>query len=278
MERNVVISCIISKDALSEFMLLKTSIELFHNCKWYVAVDAYCEEKISHFNNVKTYTLIKDVVFKHGVKDVSDNVDFYEMLKTKFEVTRYALSENNYTIFLDTDMVFFNPIEKEIINIINEKIVDIILTPHYTLDKVNEDRVGIYNAGMFMVNNMDLINQWEKLCNSLDNIYYEQPPLERVVENYRCMLLPINYNIGWWKFKPNFSEFRYKYLCLNNDGRIHFMSKEAVNFHLHTLKRLPYDNYGSILWDKICNLLEESDQNDYQIILDYFREHSYESL
>jgi len=260
------ICSIVTKDAYEEFLLMKKSIEQFHVCSWYLATDSYVSKKAEGMNNVTSYRIVNDQTFTHGVKDVKSNVDFYDMLLKKFEIIKIALKENNYVIFLDTDMIFLNSIEDDLLELISNKKVDIVLTPHYTRDKLNENRVGFFNAGMFMVNNIQLIEEWQQLCLDEENQYYEQPPLEKIVELYRCIILPINYNVGWWRFKQSFGAYRYAHMDVV-DGKICLFGRPIVNIHLHTLKKLSYENYGSQLFDYILDLSNKLEKKDKVYLL-----------
>src|SRR5699024_3767608 len=119
---------------------------------------------------------------------------------------KIALKEESYAIFLDTDMIFVHKMDDNILNLVENKIVNVCVTPHFSHDRLNEARVGFYNAGMILVNKIGFIEKWEEICNSEKSMYYEQPPLEKALETETALTLPITYNMGWWRFKKGFGE------------------------------------------------------------------------
>lgn len=267
---------VVTKGVLSEFLLLKTSIEIFHNCMWFVITDRECAEVLRGIRNVNivSITKIDDETASHGVDDTGLKHNFFDLVMEKFAVTKAAISESGYGLFLDSDMLFVNRIDEHVLRCLINRDIEVILSPHYTNDKVNENRVGNFNAGMFAASNMDFILKWEEYCivHREKSLYFEQQPMEYIYKIFRTMSLPINYNIGWWRFKPNFSSHRFKYLRLDDKGQIEFYGLCAVNFHIHTLKKLRYTNNGENLMSEVFRLMKLSARPEYKKILMRYEE------
>ena len=88
--------------------------------------------------------------------------------------------------------------------------------------------------------------------------------------NFISLNLPINYNIGWWRFNRPNTQGRIELLkCV--DDKIYFGNKPAVNFHVHTLREIGYQNFGQFLVDKIVSLMEETNNKRYIDILDILK-------
>ena len=271
---NLSLSSIATKKSLSEFLLLKYSIELFHDCQWYIIADSKTNGVLQSFDNVSVVEIFStdDSQLSHGVTDVTMKSYHYDLMLAKFSATRVALRENGWALYLDADMVFVNPIEEYVFRLLKDSDVDAVLTPHYTNDKQNEMRVGIFNAGMFGVSNPDFLEKWREYCvvHREKSTYFEQQPIEFIYKIFRCLTLPINYNIGWWRFKNGFSDHRFHYISLDETGRLMFYGLPAINFHFHLLKPLLYPNNGQKLITDVIGLMSSSPLQELRNIVEKY--------
>ena len=114
-----------------------------------------------------------------------------------------------------------------------------------------------------------MINKWRYLSENHKrlNMYYEQKPLEYVQRNYITANLPIQYNIGWWRFNEASTRNRLEKLSVR-DNNIVFGDKNAVNFHVHFFKNSQM-SHGQFLVEKIVSLLGNTENNKYREILEY---------
>ncbi|SHL12859.1 hypothetical protein SAMN05444414_105183 [Roseovarius marisflavi] len=273
---NLSLSTIATKKSLSEFLLLKHSIELFHDCQWCVVADSTTESVLRSLDNVSVVEVFStdDSKLSHGVTDVTMKSYHYDLMLAKFSATKAALSENGWAVYLDADMLFVNPIDDYVFRLLKDSDVDAVLTPHYTNDKPNEMRVGIFNAGMFGVSNPEFLEKWHEYCivHRDKSTYFEQQPIEFIYKIFRCLTLPINYNIGWWRFKDGFSDHRFDYISLDEKGGLMFYGLPAINFHFHLMKPLLYPNNGQRLIQNVIDLMSSSSLQSLKSIVEKYED------
>jgi hypothetical protein len=106
------------------------------------------------------------------------------------------------------------------------------LTPHYSNNFADEGVVGFYNCGFVYIKTIDFLVEWYRLFAKRDqlNLYFEQKALELAAKKFECSILPINYNVGWWKFMNSRFEGNGSYLDLYR-GLLYGLP--IVNFHFH---------------------------------------------
>jgi hypothetical protein len=267
------VASIITEKTLSEFEVLRETFELFHsNVEWFLSCDQYCYD---HFKNseLKCFLMIESDDCDHNLLDEAKRNNWMKVMMTKFSICKKALTQDDTgVLFLDCDMVFVNPIEQKIQNLFKDKNIDAFICQHMTNNWQNEAKHGLFNAGMFYANSIDFLNAWENLSKRYKelNMYFEQQPLEYIQRNFVTVNLPINYNIGWWRF--NIPQTRGRLDLLETvDDKIKFGNFNAVNFHVHTKRDLEYQNFGQFLVDKVISLLEDSQSPAYKKILKLLR-------
>ena len=268
---DLTLASVVTKNCLKEFLLTKYSAALFHDCKWYVACDKYSE---AHLKSVGGMTLIPfdldDNVSDHNSNDNKSREQFLKIILNKFTALEVALQENPYCLFLDSDMLFVNKFDLNILKALEDQTVDFVVSPHYSRDPMNEDKHGFYNVGMFALNKASNMVDWKHLTVNCDKLglYYEQKPFELILSSFKTLNLPINYNIGWWRFNNQRTQRRLEQLTLH-DNEIRFGLERAVNFHFHVFKNPSGFNPGQFLVDKAFQLLKASDKEEYKQILEY---------
>lgn len=262
------IATIATKQSFGEFLLFKKTIENYHECNWFVSCDSYVYDQLKNENKINCFKLIETDNADHNIGDEKQKENWMKIMMTKFDITKIATKEEGHVLFLDCDMIFVNPIENKILSLFENKNIDAFVCQHMTNDWQNEAQHGVFNAGMFHVKNLEFIKEWETLSKNYKkhNFYYEQQPLEYVQRNFISLNLPINYNIGWWRFNRPSTQNRLSLLSIK-DEQIYFGKNPAINFHIHALKTFQYENFGKFLLDKICNLMEETNNENYKQIL-----------
>lgn len=271
MKEKIIIASVVTKNCLEEFLLTKFSCELFNKCLWYVSCDKHCSPRLKQFDNISIFEFdIDDTKSDHNSTAKENRESFLNIILNKFVAVTKALEKNPYCLFLDSDMLFLNEIDGNIISLIKDKKVDFIATPHFTNDPMVEFRHGLYNVGMFAVNDIEKISSWIELTKNHEklNLYYEQKPFELILKNFLVLNLPINHNIGWWRFNNSATQERINFINLIND-EIHFGSLKAINFHFHIFKDAGGYNPGRFLVDKVFGLLRASKNENYKKILNY---------
>ena len=264
------VASVVTQKSLSEFLLLKMSLEQYHEVQWYLSTDEHAESSIKDFSNVKYQVLVKTDDCSHGTNDPVKNRLFLELVMTKFDAMKAGISENGRCLFIDADIFFTNPIENRVLSLLNDERVDAVLSPHMTNNLGLEAQVGHFNVGFFGMRNTEYLKIHEAMSwrHKEFGMYYEQQPLQFSSYNYLTVNLPINYNIGWWRFNEQHTHQRLNLLNVK-DNNIHFGKLPAVCFHVHALKKLDYNNYGKFLMDKLIGLMKQCDNEKYYNLIKF---------
>lgn len=264
------VASVVTQKSLSEFLLLKMSLEQYHDVKWYLSTDENSAYALKEFSNVKCQALVKTDDCSHGTNDPVKNRLFLELVMTKFDAMKAGISENGRCLFIDADIFFTNPIEDRVLSLLNDEKVDAVLSPHMTNNLGLETQVGHFNVGFFGMRNTEYLKLHEAMSwrHKEFGMYYEQQPLQFSSYNFLTVNLPINYNIGWWRFNEPQTHRRLDYLTIK-DNKIHFNGLPAVCFHVHALKKLDYDNYGKFLMDKVLGLMKQCNNKKYDALVNF---------
>lgn len=258
------VGSIVTEKTIGEFEILKFSLESYHSIKWILSCDEISYEKYKNIDNCICLKLIKTDDCDHNIQIQSKKDNWMKVMMTKFDVCEYGIKKYGHILFLDSDMIFVNPIEDKILSLLEDNRLDAMICQHMSNDHANEAIHGVYNAGMFHVKNLKLLESWRELSSNYKELgfYFEQQPLEYVQRNFITVNLPINYNIGWWRFNNQKTKNRLELLSIK-DEKIFFGNLPAVNFHVHTVKEIGYQNFGQFLVNKIYNLFKNADNKVY---------------
>jgi hypothetical protein len=270
------VASVATQKSLNEFLLLKMSLEQYHNVQWFVSTDEFAYNKLKDFHNITCLNLIKSDDCSHGTNDPIKNRLFLELVMTKFNALKAAISIHGYGLFIDADIFFTAPIEDRVLDLMKNKDIDSILSPHMTNNLSLEAQVGHYNVGFFSMRNIEYLNLHEAMSwkHKELGMYYEQQPIQFSSYNFLTVNLPINYNIGWWRFNEPQTQKRLEFLTTNGSD-ILFDGKKAICFHVHALKKLDYTNYGKFLMNKVITLMKSCSGNkSYEEIIKFIGENS----
>ncbi len=263
------VASVVTKKTICEFDLLKLSLEQYHKCEWVISCDAAASEAYKDVENIKCLQLIETDDCDHNIASPEQKDNWMKVMMTKFDAVRALIEDHGHALFLDSDMIFVGPIEDEVLQLFSNETVDAAICQHMTNNWPVEAQHGLYNGGMFHLRSLEFLDTWVSLSKDYKkhNFYFEQQPLEYVQRNFLSLNLPINYNIGWWRFNTAQTKTRLNLLHMKED-RLYFGSRPAVNFHVHTLREIGYENFGQFLVDKICELLRQSNTDAHKIILE----------
>lgn len=275
----------VTRRTYAEYMICKISLEQYHNVEWFISCDSYAYKLLSNLNNVH---LIQSI----SVDDTAciqsrngKNALFHDITSHKIDGILAGIDKHGYCIFLDTDLVFTAPLEQRFFSLLTNENIDIIVSPHMTNSPHIESIVGYYNTGFFSISNINLAYKYKEICGkSIEyDLYYDQQPLQFACYDYIIAGLPINYNIGWWRFlsKSFNKETQYSKLMNNNDyeslcledNTIFYKNKPAIFFHTHMLKKYDTSDSGHFLTNKLFQLMEQSNNTDYHNITDRINKH-----
>jgi len=264
------VASVVTQKSLSEFLLLKMSLEQYHDVQWYLSTDKHAANALKDFSNVKLQVLVKTDDCSHGTNDPVKNRLFLELVMTKFDAMKSGISENGRCLFIDSDIFFTNSIDDRVLSLLNDERVDAVLSPHMTNNLCLETQVGHFNVGFFGMRNTEYLKLHEAMSwrHKEFGMYYEQQPLQFSSYNFLTVNLPINYNIGWWRFNEPQTHRRLDFLTVKDD-KVHFNGLPAVCFHVHALKKLDYDNYGKFLMDKVLDLMKHCKNEKYDLLINF---------
>jgi hypothetical protein len=274
------IASVVTKNCLKEFLLTKFSCEQFNDCNWYIFCDEISYSTLNTFKNINLNVFnVDDEKSNHNSLNKTEKESFLEIILNKFKVIEECLKKEKSVLFLDSDMLFCNTIDENILTLLENRNVDFLVSPHYTNNLSIEEQYGFYNVGMFGLNDIQNINEWKYLTVNHQklNLYYEQKPFELIIKNYLSLSLPINYNIGWWRFNQQTTKDRIRHLNLNND-EIYFGKLKAINFHFHVFKEPNGYNPGKFLVNHVFSLLKNSNNKKYYDIIKYYEQLSKEPI
>ncbi len=272
------ICSVVTKKTLTEFKLLKFSIEQFHDVHWFISCDAEVEEYYRDAYKVEPLKVIETDDCDHNIQSEEKNNNWMKVMMSKFTICREAMKKHDFCFFLDSDMVFVNPIESRVLRLLKSGAVDALISPHMTNNVQIEANHGYYNAGMFAVTNTEFLDAWENLSKDYKkyNMYFEQQPLEFIHRTFLTANLPIHYNLGWWRFNLPQTQERIK-LLNDREGELWFGDAKAVNFHFHALRELETDNFGKFMVDMIFDYLSKSNNEKYKKLYEKYEELKNES-
>ena len=264
------VASVVTSKTMCEFDLLKLTLEQYHKCSWVISCDAAAYERYNGIKNVLCLKLIDSDDCDHNIATEAQKDNWMKVMMTKFDAVNRFITLYGRCLFLDSDMIFVNPIEDEILDILTNKNIDACICQHMTNNWPVEAKHGLYNGGMFHVRNKNFMSQWIDLSKNYKKygFYFEQQPLEYVQRNFNSFNLPINYNIGWWRFNTPTTQSRLNALKVVDD-KIYFGNRPAVNFHVHTLREIGYQNFGQFLVDKVCDLMKTTNNENYKKVLDF---------
>ena len=264
----------VTKSCLKDFLLMKKTLEQHHFVEFYLAVDDFCYDYLhENFQHVKCFKLIKTENADHVSSSPEQQADFIEIIKAKFKVAKEAFKDSNFIFWCDVDHIFFNPMEKRVLELIDTKAIDAAVTPHHSDGFADEKTVGYYNCGFVLISNPDFLETWEDLFmrHKQLGLYYEQKPLEITTEAYNTLTLPISYNVGWWKFLGPHAQPRWDNIRLSTgfknenkecDGNslshpttstLLFFNKPLINFHFHYFR----DNNHAFDHKALCKVVKD---------------------
>jgi hypothetical protein len=263
----MIISTIVTKTCLKDFLLMKKTFDLYHENSFYdIACDSYSFEYLNkNYKNIECaeYSFLKDG--DHVENEQEKNSNFETIIQIKFEHTIKVLTKyQKQILWCDVDHVFINKLEE----FVYEDKNDACVTPHFSNNFANEAEVGYFNCGFVIIKNIKFLEYWYELYKRRKelNIYYEQKALELTCKKFRTTNLPISYNIGWWKFMNLKYEGNSKFLE-TTDREILFFKNKAINFHFHIFKKSNhcYDQNQSI--GMLINLLKQRARTEDMITI-----------
>ena len=208
-------------------MLLSLSIH-HNNSKVYGLVDSKTNELINNFiPKIQLQLFLRVTLDKYSNKNRSIMVNeklWDEFQMQKANVIKYALESENDTFFLDSDIIFLNPIE------FIDKTKEIGVSPHFT-KKENTDEVGYYNGGCLWTKNKEVPNDWIKFTKT--SRYHDQASIEDLAKKYSFQEFGKEVNFMPWRIiVGNNSQEVVNTININNN-EINIGNKPLIFLHTH---------------------------------------------
>jgi hypothetical protein len=225
--KKLTLACSVTESHLKEFLLLKFSAELFHECEWFLSCDEFCFNFLEReYDNCNCANLNLQNGKVFGNEEEINN--FYGVIDGKFKAVEAAIQTRGECLLVDSDIIFCGEFE----GIMPD--AQAAVCPHYQWDSNMDQAWGKYNVGFVYISDIAFLNAWMTETNLQGN-EFEQVPIQRVVESgvFKVQILPICHNMGWWRFNSRAKEHRvYSFETRNN--RILFDGNLVSSFHFHT--------------------------------------------
>ena len=195
-----------TKELMKEGAIFIESVRLFYDQPIYIICDL---ETKSYFDSFDFKNLIfkldaegeilKEIKSKHFETLYSEikSPHRVECIFQKMAAMNFALSEQDNTFFLDSDIVLVNKIDENLNR-------SLILSPHYHgVKNINNSlRFGFFNAGYVFCAEKNFPDYWKDLYLTRSK-FYEQECMNYIAENYDIGIFDKNHNWGFWR-----SEFK----------------------------------------------------------------------
>ncbi|MDB4314571.1 hypothetical protein N9955_00930 [bacterium] len=229
MKPQLTLSCSVTKSHLKEFLFLKFTAELYHKCIWFLSCDEYCFNILKDINNCSCELAEMEDGKVFGSKEEISN--FYNVIQGKFSAARRAITEMGSVLMVDSDIVFCGCVDELLSRTTPH---DAQLSPHFQWNSSMDDAWGLYNVGFVLVRSLDLLDEWEMITKS-GEYEFEQVPIQKTQETgkYSCLVIPVNHNMGWWRFNNQQSKFRVNSFGFNNKQLL-FDGHKVTSFHFHS--------------------------------------------
>jgi hypothetical protein len=219
--------CTVSTNSCKhELKLLLTSLAKCHpKSKVYIVCDMPTYESIATMNNgLQLYLYVElDKYTNLSRQQMTQQGIWGEFQMAKATAIEHALAYNTDTLFIDSDVIFLEPVNH------------IDPTKQLGLSKgyINEDtasKVGIYNGGFLWTNQRTLPMKWRQYTKT--SRYFDQASIEDLAREYIFFEFPEQYNFQSWRFivgdTPN-PEKDFKPIR----GHILYKGKRLQSIHTH---------------------------------------------
>tara|TARA_R110000824_G_scaffold116326_3_gene267704 strand:- start:871 stop:2319 length:1449 start_codon:yes stop_codon:yes gene_type:complete len=180
--------------------------------------------------------------------------EFMEFLKHKIYVMKDALEEQDDVLFLDADIIL---LQSQNHTAYSDKSLQLGVSPAY-IKKENIKEVGMFNAGYIWTNQKSMPDKWLSLMK--DSEYYEQKPIETLIEHYKTFLYDEDYNVQAWRLLLSPVDIR-EYIH-NKDDVLHYKTKSMKCIHTH-FREQRFEEFNKLI---IGKMLENRDYIHLAII------------
>ena len=208
-------------------MLLSLSIH-HKNSKVYGLIDTETKNRLDIIkSHLRLHLFLNVTLDKYSNKNRSIMVNegiWDEFQMQKANVIKYALENEKDTMFLDSDIVFFNPI-----NVIDRS-KELGVSPHY-IKKSNTDEVGYYNGGCLWTKNKNVPNDWIEFTKT--SRYHDQASIEDLTKKYSFQEFGKEVNFMPWRIIIGDNPKEVINSININNNQLNIGDKPLVFLHTH---------------------------------------------
>ena len=222
--------CFISTyNSSHELVGMLLSLSIHHNeSKVYGLVDTETYNLITTFiPKIQLQMFLKVSLNKYSNKNRSimeKEKIWDEFQMQKANVIKYALENEKDTMFLDSDILFLNPI-----NCI-DKTKELGLSPHY-VKKTNTDEVGYYNGGCLWTKNKNVPDDWIEFTKT--SRYHDQASIEDLAKKYSFQEYDKEINFMPWRILLANNPQEVVNSINTNNNQINIANKPLAFLHTH---------------------------------------------
>lgn len=204
MKQIVSIATLVNANAIDDLKLLLFSLELWNDPvpNVYIFCDSTSElviSKIQYKGKIITkavlnqYTGLSRAQMERTPGVLYENL-FADFTAEKTFLMEWAITESKGgVLFCDADICHMSKLPEL------PETTRLALSPHF-IRKYDAERYGYYNAGFLYIEDIQIAENWRKLCKT--STFFEQKCLEdliHVVEKTDFHEFPIQINYGWWR-------------------------------------------------------------------------------
>ncbi len=178
-----------------ELILLLNSIAHCHpNSPVYIVCDTSTYLSISELfhSNLKINLYVElDHYSNLSRQEMTEKGIWGEFQMAKATAIEYALSYHPDTLFVDSDVIFLEPVTHI------DKTKQLGVSRGY-INEETASKVGVYNGGFIWTNQRTLPGKWRQYTKT--SRYFDQASIEDLVKEFDTFEFPEQYNFQSWRF------------------------------------------------------------------------------
>lgn len=149
---------------------------------------------------------------------------------SKANIIKYALNDENDTLFLDSDIII-----TDIINDIDNS-KELGISPQF-ITQEHIDKTGFYNGGVLWTSNKQVPNDWIEFTKT--SRYFDQASIEDLAKKYSYFEFGENYNLQCWRYylSPEGSSKIANNITFSTNDKLYYKKKPLKFIHTHFLDK-----------------------------------------
>jgi hypothetical protein len=234
MRERTALCSVVTAAVLEEFLLLKFSVDTFHErtYQWFVRSDRFSATILSNYSDISC------TVFEESLmaRPKSESQAFRSIVAEKMNAMEDAWNAGDCTsvAFLDADLIMTAAVLDE-----SERYaIEVLLTPHYypSANRNLERFYGHYNTGFAFSKTPRFHKWWRIAFAEQPDRFADQACMNEVKDHFAVQTLSERANIGVWR-SSTFGNFR-------TFGQFNEIPSDCLFLHVHLFQPLN----GPNLW------------------------------